>query len=314
MAASEVPFAGPRMPVAASRSGIAAALAANLSWGVLPVLFYLVDRVDAVETVAMRTVCALVVVGAILAAGRSLGEVRAILADRRTVGRLTLSSLLLGLNWLIYVYAVQTGHVLEGSFGYFINPMVNVAMGMVLLGERQRPVQYAALVLALFAIGMQAVALGGIPYISLGLALTFGCYGYLRKTVNATVTAGLFVETALLTPLALVFLGFTIVTAGAGPLGDPGLLTLLLLTGPATAAPLLFFAHAVQRLRLTTIGMFQYLAPSIQFALAITFFGEHLDLVRLASFALVWISLVVFTGDGLRARPTPGAPAVSVKL
>jgi chloramphenicol-sensitive protein RarD len=291
-----------RSGAADARSGLAAGLVANLLWGVLPILFYLVEQVDAVEVVAARTLCALVVVGGLMGAAGRLGAAWAVLADRRTLVRLLVSTLLLGANWLIYVYAVQSRHVLESSFGYFINPMVNVATGMLLLGERQRPLQSAALGLALVAIAIQAVGLGHIPYIALGLALTFGTYGYLRKTVRANATTGLLVETALLAPLALAYFGWSFARNGIGPLADPGVVGLLLLSGPATAAPLLFFAYAVQRLRLTTVGMLQYLSPSIQFVLAITFFGEALDGVRLVSFVLVWVSLAIFTADGFRGR------------
>jgi len=289
-------------PADAVRNGALATFFANAWWGFLPLLFYFLDAINPVEVVAARTICSLLIVGIIIVATARIGEVRAVLADRRTAGTLLLSALLLAGNWLIYVYAVQTGHVLEGSFGYFINPMVNVGMGMLFLGERQRPVQSAALVLALVAIGIQAIGLGSFPFISVGLALSFGCYGYFRKTVRANSATGLFVETLLLTPLALGYLIYAVATGGIGPLGDPKSLLLLLSTGPATAAPLLLYAYGVQRLRLTTVGMFQYVAPSIQFVLAITFFGEHLNLVRLLSFVLVWISLAVFSADSVRQQ------------
>jgi chloramphenicol-sensitive protein RarD len=286
------------------QSGVCAALAANTWWGFLPLLFFYLDGLNPVEVVAGRTACALVVVGAIVLITRRTAEVRAVLADRRTVGTLLLSALFLGVNWLIYVYAVQSNHVLEGSFGYFINPMVNVGMGMLLLGERQSRWQMAALILALVAIAIQAVGLGSFPFISVGLALSFGLYGYLRKTVRANSTTGLFVETLLLAPLAIAYLAYTFGTAGVGKLADPGILLLLLSTGPATAVPLLLFAYSVQRLRLTTIGMFQYISPSIQFVLAITFFGEQLNMVRLVSFILVWLSLIIFSADSYRLRPS----------
>ena len=284
------------------RSGVIASLGSNLWWGFLPLFFYFLDSVNAVEVVAARTLCSLVIVGAIILATGRRNEALAALRNRRTAVTLLVSAWLLATNWLIYILAVQTGHVLEGSFGYFINPMVNVGMGMVLLGERQSRGQTVALVLALIAIGIQAIGLGSFPFISVGLALTFGCYGYLRKTVEANATTGLFVETLLLAPLALGYLTYSIVTQGAGPLADPKMVVLLLLTGPATAAPLLLFAYSVQRLRLTTIGMFQYISPSIQFLLAITFFGEHLNTVRLCSFILVWISLMIFSADSWRRR------------
>ena len=296
-----------RQPADAMRSGVLATLAANAGWGFLPLLFYLLDGINPVEVVAARTVFSLLVVGLLILGLGQIGDVRAALAHRRTAGTLLLSALLLAANWLIYVYAVQTGHVLEGSFGYFTNPMVNVAMGMLFLGERQRPWQSAALVLAFIAIGIQAIGLGRFPSISLGLALSFGIYGYLRKTVRANSTTGLAVETLLLTPLAIAYLLWSVATAGIGPLGDPKSILLLLATGPATAAPLLLYAYGVQRLRLTTVGMFQYIAPSIQFLLAITFFGEHLNVVRLASFVLVWVSLAIFSFDSVRPRRT--APA-----
>ncbi len=290
------------------RGGVTAALLANAWWGFLPLLFYFLDSVSPFQTVATRTVCSLLVVSVMLAASGRFGEVRAVLSDRRAALTLLASALLLAVNWLIYVYAVQNGHVLEGSFGYFINPMVNVGMGMVLLGERQTRWQTVALLIAVLAIGIQAIGIGGIPFISLGLALSFGLYGYFRKTVRANATTGLFVETLLLTPLALGYITYAVATAGPGPYADPKLLILLLLTGPATAAPLLLFAFSVQRLRLTTIGMFQYIAPSIQFILAITFFHEHLNAVRLASFVLVWVSLLVFSAESWRQHALRTAP------
>ena len=307
MTTPELPGTGRRSDV---QSGVLAAIAANAWWGVLPLLFYFLDVLNPVELVAGRTVCSLIVVGAIILLTRRGAEVRAVLADRKTAATLLASALFLAGNWLIYVYAVQTNHVLEGSFGYFINPMVNVGMGMVLLGERQTRWQTAALLLALVAIAIQAIGLGSFPFISIGLAITFGLYGYLRKTVRANATTGLFVETLLLTPLAVIYLVWSMATGGIGKLGDPGIFLLLLATGPATAAPLLLFAFSVQRLRLTTIGMFQYIAPSIQFGLAVTFFGEHLNLVRLISFMLVWASLAIFSADSLRLRT--GRPSATV--
>lgn len=290
-----------------ARSGVFAAIAANMLWGFLPLLFYLVDNVSALEVVAVRTACSLLIVGAIVIGAGRVGEVRAALSNRRVALTLMSSAVLLAANWLIYVYAVQANRVLEGSFGYFINPMVNVGMGMVLLGERHSRWQNIGLVLALVAIGIQAIGLGTVPYISLGLALSFGTYGYLRKTVKADATNGLFVETLLLTPFALGYLTYSIATAGIGPLGNPRDLLLLLATGPATAAPLLLYAFSVQRLRLGTVGMLQYIAPSIQFFLAITFFGEHLNVLRLVSFILVWVSLAIFSAESFRQQRAPAA-------
>lgn len=288
---------------AESRGGLPAALVAYGMWGFLPLLFHFLDGVGAVTIVAERTIWSLLLVGLILFFSGRFREVRSALADPRVLRGMALSCVLLAVNWLLYVWAVETGQVLEASFGYFINPLVNIAIGMVLLGERQNFWQAVAIGIAVIAIAIQAVGIGRVPYVALSLALTFGFYGYFRKTAKVQSTAGLFVETLMLSPFAAGYIIYGFVTAGAGPHADPVLALLLVATGPATAVPLLLFAFAVQRLRMTTIGMLQYLAPSIQFVLAITVFQEHLNGIRLFSFALIWLSLIVFTVDSvLRQR------------
>ena len=289
--------------IADTRGGVLAAVATYGSWGVLPLLFHQLTPVDPVLVVAHRTLWSLVFVTALLGIGGRFAEVRAVLADPRSLRTMFISALLLGCNWLLYVWAVQSGRVLEASLGYFINPLVNVAIGIVLLGEKQNRWQTVAIVIAAVAIVIQGVALGTLPLVSLGLALTFGFYGYFRKTVSAPSAIGLFVETLLLSPLALAFAVYSWVMHGPGALTDPYILTLVIFTGPATAIPLLFFAYAVRRLRMTTIGMFQYISPSLQFLIGVLVFGEHLSPVGLLSFALIWVSLVIFTVDGLRRRP-----------
>jgi chloramphenicol-sensitive protein RarD len=293
----------PSDPAAADvRNGVLAALSAYLLWGFLPLLFKQVEAAGSVLIVAERTLWSLVLLAVILGFAGGFGEVRALLADRRRALGTLLSAVLLAGNWLLYVWAVETGQVLEASFGYFINPLVNVLMGMILLGERQNRLQTISIVIAAVAIAIQAIALGTIPFIALGLALSFGFYGYFRKTAQLGPASGLFAETAMMAPVALAFVGYTLITSGPGVHADPYLMMWLVLTGPATAIPLLLFAYGVRRLRLTTIGMFQYLAPSIQFLLAILVFGEHLDGLRLLSFALIWVSLMVFSYDSFRRR------------
>ena len=292
------------------QGGLMAGLAAYLLWGFLPLLFKYLDGVPTPTVVADRTLWSLVLVGAILVVVGRTAEIRAALADPATLRSMFISSLLLAANWLIYVYAVETAQVLEAAFGYFVNPLVNVAIGMVLLGERQNRWQVVSIVIAAVAIGIQAVGLAGIPFIALGLAFSFAAYGYFRKTARVSSATGLFVETLLLAPVAVACLAFTFIAdGGVGPHGDPATLGLLILTGPATAVPLLLFAFAVQRLRLTTIGMLQYLAPSIAFILAITLFGEHLNPLRLLSFGLIWLSLIVYTVDSVVRRRHSGRPA-----
>ena len=286
-----------------AQSGLVVGLVCYLLWGFLPVLFHFLEDVGSVTIVADRTVCSLLVVGAILLVRHRMGEVGAALRDPRTLRSMAISSALLAANWLIFVWAVEQHQVLEASFGYFINPLINVAIGMVLLGERQNPRQWTAIGVAIVAILIQALGIGGFPWIAVGLAVTFGFYGYFRKTAKVGSASGLFVETLVLTPAALAYLVYTFIRdGGVGLHADPLHLALLLLTGPATAAPLLMFAYAVQRLRLTTIGMLQYLAPSITFLLAIAAFGEEINALRLLSFALIWLSLAIYSADSLWRR------------
>jgi len=298
--------AAPTPPAKPARAdigaGVWAALGAYAMWGFLPIHFRLLAGVPAAMIVAERTVWSLVLLGVILSISRRMDEVRAIFADGVRVRRLALCAVILGVNWLLYVWAVETEQVLEASFGYFINPLVSVAIGMVFLGERQNSWQVVAIAIACIAIAVQAIGLGSFPVIAVGLALTFGFYGFFRKTAKVGSTSGLFVETLILAPIGLGYIAYVTATTGPGPHADPWTLFLLVMTGPVTAVPLMLFAYGVQRLRLTTIGMLQYLAPTLQFLVAILLFNEPLNPVRLVSFALIWISIAIFTADGVRQR------------
>ena len=286
-----------------ARAGLGAGVGAYILWGFLPLLFHLLSAAGSVTVVADRTIWSLLLVGGIVVFGRRMGEVRAALSDWPTLRSMMISSVLLCANWLIYVWAVETGQVLEGSFGYFINPLVNVAIGMAALGERQNRWQWVAIGVAIIAIGIQAIGIGRIPFIALSLALSFGFYGFFRKTAKVASTSGLFVETLMLLPLAIGYIAYTFVRdGGPGVHGDPYYLSLLILTGPATAAPLLLFAFAIQRLRLTTIGMLQYIGPTIQFLLAVFAFHEGLNGLQLLSFGLIWLSLAIYTADSVLRR------------
>lgn len=294
----------------AAQAGLIAGVACYTIWGFQVFLFKWLDHVPAATVVANRTIWSLLLVGVILLAMRRMGEVRVALADPITRRTMLISAAILGVNWLIYVYAIETGQVIEASFGYFINPLMNIAIGMIFFGERQSPLQTGAIALAVVAIVIQAIGLGGVPVIALGLAITFAGYAYIRKTAKTSSATGLFVETLLISPVAAGYLIFTFVRdGGIGPHGDPATLGLLLLTGPVTTFTLLLFAFAVRRIRLTTTGMLQYLSPSISFVIAITIFGEHLNTTRLVSFLLIWVCLVVFSIDSLlRRRPVVEEP------
>jgi len=288
------------------RAGGFAALGAYGAWGLFPLMFRLLDGVSPPIIVAHRVLWSLVVVGAILRVQGRLGEVADALRDRRTLTIIALSAALLAVNWLVFIWAVEAERVLDVSLGYFINPLVNVALGMVFLGEKQNRMQWGAIGIAIVAIVVQSVALNGFPWVSITLALSFGTYGYLRKTVSVGSAPGLFIETLLMLPLALAYLGFVILTSGWGPHADPAKLSYLVMTGPATAAALLLFAFAARNLRLTTLGMFQYITPSMHFAIAIWVFGEPLNGVQLFSFVLIWLSLAIYSLDSLKNRQNGG--------
>ncbi len=298
---------GPARPAADAgakdmRAGAFAAIGAYGVWGLFPLMFRLLDEVSPQLIVVHRVIWSLVFVGVILKFQGRMGEVYAALRDRRTLLIIGLSAALLAGNWLVFIWAVGANRVLEVSLGYFINPLVNVLLGMVFLGERQNRRQWLAITLTIVAMIVQTVGLGGVPWVSLVLAFSFGAYGYLRKTVAVGSAPGLFIETLLMLPIALIYLTYLLATTGAGPHADPRLMTYLVLTGPATAGALLMFAFAARRMRLTTLGMFQYIGPSMHFAIAIWIFREPINNVQLLSFALIWVSLGIYSFDSLNRR------------
>jgi chloramphenicol-sensitive protein RarD len=282
-------------------SGVAAALACYVLWGAFPLLFKTVADVAPIDVIAHRSIWSLAFVGIVILIAGRFGEVRAALANPRTALVLLASATLLSVNWLVFVYAVGAGRVLETSFGYFINPLVYVALGMAFLGERQNPMQALSIGIAVLAVAVQGWSLGGLPWVSLALAVSFGLYGYVRKIAPVGAAPGFLAETLIMLPFALAWLFYVGQRDGIGHFADSELVWLIVI-GPATGAALIFFTHAAQRLRLTTLGIFQYLAPSLQFLSAVFIFGEPLDPVRLFSFALIWLSLVIFTWDSWRRQ------------
>jgi chloramphenicol-sensitive protein RarD len=220
------------------------------------------------------------------------------------------SALLLAGNWLLYVWAVHEGHVVEASLGYFINPLVNVLLGVLVLHERLKPVQWIAVALAAAGVLWLTVLSGRLPWIALTLACTFGLYGLMRKTASLGALEGLALETVLLAPIVLPWLAWwTFANGGALARGDPGLALLLLAAGPLTAAPLLLFAAGARRLRLATVGLLQYVSPTIQLALGLWVFGEPFDAVRLVGFTFIWAALALYSADAAGVRIGAGRPA-----
>ncbi len=282
-------------------TGIACALGAFASWGLFPLYFKALESVPAVEILAHRVVWT-VAVTALLITG--LGEWRLVvtaLADRRLLATLLASAAVIAVNWGVFIWAVVSGRVLDASLGYYINPLVSVLLGVLVLRERLRRVQWAALVLASAAVGYAVIAAGTFPWVALTLALSFGLYGLIRKIAAADPVSGLFVETTLIAPVAA---GYLLWLAGSGTghlaAGSWGITVLLAAAGVITATPLLLFIAAARRIRLSTVGLLQYLVPTMHFALAILVFGEPLDADRLVVFALIWCALAIYSADTLR--------------
>lgn len=285
-----------------TRRGVLFGLAAYGWWGFVAIYFKSVAHVAPLEVLAHRVVWSLALLVLWLALSRQLATVRPLLRDRRTVAISLVTTALIAVNWLVFIWAVSTGHLLQASLGYFINPLVNVVLGVAFLGERLRRAQSAAVALATVSVAWLIVVGGTFPWVSLALALTFGLYGLLRKKARVDSALGLAVETGVLLPLALLYIGWRMAQGDVafGP-ADPRTSVLLVLAGPVTALPLLWFVAAARRLPYTTIGFLQYIAPSLQFALAVFAFGEPLRPATLAAFAGIWAALAVFSVDLWRA-------------
>ncbi len=298
-------MADPRDDTAAS-TGLVYGLAAYTMWGLAPLFWRLLAGVGALELLAHRLVWAWVFFFGWCAVRGLLPQLRAAARDPSSRRRLGLSSLLLASNWFVFVYAVLTERVLDASLGYFINPLVSVALGWLVLGERLRSAQVLALGTAGVGIGLATWHAGGLPWISAVLALSFGLYGLLRKTTQIQPIVGSTFETTLLLPFGLATLAW-LAADGGGELGrgSAGVHALLVATGLVTALPLLAFVNAAVRVRLTTLGFLQYVAPSLQFVLASLAFGEPLATGRLLGYAFVWLALVVFAVDAWRHAQRP---------
>jgi chloramphenicol-sensitive protein RarD len=284
--------------VSETRRGAIYGATAYLLWGVFPLYFPLLDPSGAVEVLAHRIAWSLAVMALVVLATRKRAAVRLVVSDRRRLAQLTAAACFLCVNWGVYIYGVTSDHVVETSLGYFINPLVTVLLGVFVLREQLRPVQWGALGIATVAVLVLSVENGRPPWIALVLAFSFGTYGLLKKTARVGAVEGLSVETAVLAPLAIGYLALlgargdsTFLSEGAGHA------TLLILTGVITAVPLLFFGGAASRVPLTTLGPLQYLAPIVQFLIGVLVFHEHVGSMKALGFVLVWIALVIFTAD-----------------
>jgi chloramphenicol-sensitive protein RarD len=285
-------------------SGIAAASAAYLLWGVLPAFWKLLGAVPPLEVLANRVLWSLLFTLALLAALGRLGELRAALRSPRERLGLGAASVFIALNWGLFIWAVQANRIVEASLGYYLTPLINAAVGIAFFRERLAPAQAAAIALAALGVGLQLAAYGGVPWVALALAATFACYGVAKKRTAVSALASLSVETAVLAPLALVWLALGAPTTGGALTSDDTLTTALLLaSGPITAAPLIAFAAAARRLPFTVLGIFQYVSPTISLLLAVHVYGEPFTSAHALSFTCIWLALAVFTASAWsRAR------------
>ena len=287
-------------------------LAAYSLWGLFPLYFPLLEPAGGLEIVAHRVLWSLVFVGLLLTVLRRWSHVRALVTDGRRLLVLAGAGLLIAVNWLVFVYGVNSGQVVETSLGYFINPLVSVLLGVVVFSERLRVLQWVAVGIAAVAVTVLTVDYGRPPWIALALAASFGLYGVMKKLVRVEAAPGLFVETALVAVPAAVVLA-VLHSDGHGTFGNEGAGHALLLAscGIATAVPLLLFAAAARRIPLSTVGLLQYLTPLMQLAIGVFVYDEPMPPARLAGFVIVWVALAVFTVDSLRhARAGSRRPVV----
>jgi chloramphenicol-sensitive protein RarD len=295
------------------RIGVASAVSGFTIWGLSPLYWRLLSEVNPVEVLAYRIIWATVFIAGLLASQKKLLPIMAILRQPRLVALLALTSVLIGANWLIFIWAIANDRLLDASLGYYINPLASVALGFIFLRERLSRPQQLAVALAVIGVANLTLAHEGVPWIAITLSLSFALYGLLRKLAPVGSLDGLFIETLIATPLALAALIFMLDAAPVGFFNGPLWVTLLLIcSGPFTVLPMFLFTAGARRLKLATVGLTQYIAPTLQFILAVALFGEALTTTHLVTFALIWTGLALYSGDsmlrerrGRAVRPPP---------
>jgi chloramphenicol-sensitive protein RarD len=291
-----------------TRAGILCSVSAFTCWGLLPLYLRLVGSVGAAEILTHRIIWSVVFVLGVLAVTRRWGWVRVVRRSRAVLGGFVASAACLSANWLLFVWAVNSGHSVDASLGYFINPIVSVALGALVLRERLSPARRLSLAVASAGVLWLTVQLGQVPWIGLGLAASFGAYGLLRKTATLGALEGLAVETLLLSPVACAYLGWLVahgqsrfVTGGAR------LEVLLLAAGPITAVPLLLFAAGARRIPLSLVGILQYIGPTLQLLVGVAVFGEPFGRTKLVGYALIWLAFALATVESFARAVQPSS-------
>lgn len=296
-----------------ARQGILLAVGAYTMWGIAPIYFKTISEVSPLEILSHRVVWSFVLLAFLLHLGRRWRGVRDVIKSKKKMGFLLSTSILVGANWLIFIWAVNANHMLDASLGYYINPLINVVLGMLFLGERLRKLQWFAVALAACGVVVQLIAFGSVPVVAIALALSFGFYGLLRKKVSLEAQTGLFIETLIMLPAAAVYLLWIADSSTSNLMVNPMTLNLLLIAaGIVTTLPLLCFTGAATRLKLSTLGFFQYIGPSLMFLLAVLVYGEAFTSDKAITFAFIWGALLVFSFDGLKTN-RQSRKAVSAK-
>jgi chloramphenicol-sensitive protein RarD len=286
------------------QTGILSAALAFLCWGLFPLYFHAIDEVPPLQILAHRMIWSLLFLLVVLTVRRQWGWLR-LARQPRVLGVFVGSACLLSINWLIYIWSVNNGHVIEASLGYFINPLVNIMFGSLLLKERLRRAQWLAIAVAALGVAWLTWQAGTVPWIALALASSFGGYGLMRKTAPLGALEGLSFETMVLFPLAAAYVSWLTLHGQNAFLNTPSNATraLLLAAGPITAIPLLLFASGARQIPLSVLGLLQYLSPTLQFLLGVWLFHEAFTAERLVGFVLIWLALALFALEGLLNRP-----------
>jgi len=284
-----------------TKHGVIFAILAYVMWGLAPLYFKQLHEVPAYEILAHRALWSCIFVAVLVSLFKFWPMVKSVLSTPKNIFLLLCTSLLISINWLTYIWAVNNGHLLDASLGYFINPIINVLLGMVFLSEKLRKLQWVAILLAIVGILIQVISLGYLPWVALVLSCSFGFYGLMRKKLKLNPLVGLFIETMIMLPVAAIYL-FLIADSATADLASNSMSLNLLLISAAfvTTIPLLCFNHAAVRLPLSTLGFFQYIGPTLLFIMGVTLFDEAINAETLMTFAFIWAGLVLFSVDGIK--------------
>ncbi len=291
------------------RSGVVFGLLAYTMWGLFPIYFVWTSSVAPLEVLSHRVLWAVPFGALIISLRRQWRDVRNALVDRSRLSWLAMAALAISANWLTYIWAIQQDRIFETSLGYYINPLMYVAIGVLAFGERLRRLQGIAVALATIGVLFLTFSGGAFPWVAIVLGISFTTYGVIRKQVAIGAMPGLFIETLLIFPIVALWMGWFVAQGGASVVsGDAWLTFLLIMGGPITVLPLMFFAIAARRLTLTAIGFMQFLAPTLQFMTGV-YYGEPLTFAKLVCFGFIWTAVVVFSADALRQGRRKPLPA-----